>query len=208
MNAHRSSRSRRLARCTFLIVIASFLLATGQSTATAQNASTQILADQYFGAMVGTAALASTFTMVAPDAMLHTPEGQFRGPEGTSQFASTLNASFSNLTFAPQWSEVEEDLVVVRFTMIGSHTGEYLDRAPLCAKISVPGMAVLRMDGSGIADQWITYDKEKVLTQIDRFAQIDPAERPGCIDRSGDTTRSPFEGPPTCGIHRSCPNGF
>ena len=82
---------------------------------------------------------------MSPDAVLHSPEGEFVGREGLAQFGEELESSFSNVTFSTKSVEIAGPLTIISFTLTGLNTGEYRGMVSNCAGISVPGVAVLRM---------------------------------------------------------------
>lgn len=115
-----------------------------------------------------------------PGALLHTPEGDFAGANGQGEFVDQLGESFSNVRFDVRNTEVAGDLLVIEFTMSGIHDGMYLNAAPRCAGVSVAGVAVLELSDRGVERQWIAYDREAILAQIDAFSRIAPDSRPTC----------------------------
>ncbi len=115
-----------------------------------------------------------------PGALLYTPEGDFAGANGQGEFVSQLRDSFSNVRFDVRNTESAGSLLIIEFTMSGIQDGEYLNIAPRCAGISVNGVAVLEVGDLGVERQWIAYDREAILSQIDAFSRIAPESRPTC----------------------------
>jgi len=184
MNLHRPSRS---CRPLFLVVIATLLLTASQLTG---GAAAQVPPEQpgldFLAILQGDSALRAIPGLATPDTLLHTPEGMFQGRDGFDQFAALLQGSFTNLDFATQKTEVVEHLVIVEFRMSGIHTGSYRDMPSNCAGINVPGVVVLRIHESGITEQWIGYDRDALVAQIDGFHQLDPTNRPDCSNLTAD----------------------
>lgn len=177
MNVHRPLRSCRL---LFLLVVSTLLLTASQFTGSAAQVPPEQPGLDFLAVLQGDSALRALPGLATPDTLLHTPEGVFQGRDGIDQFSAFLQGSFTNLDFATQKTEVVENLVIVNFTMSGIHTGSYLNMPGHCAGISVPGVVVLRIHESGITEQWIGYDREMLLAQIDGFHQFDPTNRPIC----------------------------
>ncbi len=173
MNAYHSSRP---IRSLFLIVAATLLLAASQLAGGSAQTASQGIATGYFDTVQG----GSVISFISPHSVLHTPEGSFAGPDGPERFGAKLEESFSNLAFATRNTETVGEYVMIEFTLTGIHTGAYLDAAPECAGVAVPGLAILHVEESGITQQWISYDSGTVLSQIDAFGQIDPNMRPSC----------------------------
>ncbi len=176
MNTTTSPRSISHLRATFVILITSFLLLAGHSQAVGQG-DPLAGASSYFDWLLGRGA---TTALVSPNAVLHTPEGVFRGQEGAEAFGSRLSTSFSNLQFDVRSSEVAGDSLVIEFQLSGVHTGSYQGMDWDCAQVSVPGVAVLRAGEDGFSEQWITYDQQTLLDQIHVHGLAPWNERPSC----------------------------
>jgi len=178
MNLHRPSRS---CHPLFLLVIATLLLTASQLTGgAAAQVLNESLAAKYFDETLLGRNDSVTARLVASGARIITPEGTFIGPEGIDQFLATLDASFTDLVFVPEEYVVDNNVVTINFTITGLHTGDYHGFAPMCAGVAVSGVATLQFDGSVITEQWLTYDRDTLLAQIDGFHQLDPTYRPDC----------------------------
>jgi predicted ester cyclase len=118
--------------------------------------------------------------MLAPDAAIHTPEGEFRGHDGAAAFAGVLGSSFSDLSFTTREPTLEGDVAAVQWTMTGIHTGTYQNLEPNCSAVAITGIAIFRFDDVQIVEQWIQYDRLALVQQIVDFAAIDANTRPGC----------------------------
>ncbi len=167
-------RSRRIV-CPFrnhlLLLITALMLSV--SPAHAAPADAPVMALQFFDAVLGATDLDVAATIVSADALLHTPEGEFVGPGGAGQFATSLQDSYSNVTFVVQEPALDGDLAIVEWTMIGVHSGAYKGLEPGGATVSLNGLAVLRFDDTAIVEQWIEYDRLSLVHQIQAHASID-----------------------------------
>jgi hypothetical protein len=159
---------------------------------------------QFFDAIGGGTSLYA----VSPDAVLRTPEGNYVGRAGLTQFGDDLEGSFSNLAFSTTSVETTGSLTVITFTLTAINTGSYHGLAANCAGIAVPGEAALRVDEqtvvseswastpreersdvpqleqvSTVVEQWISYDEAQIKSQISAVNLMDPEDRPGCADR-------------------------
>ncbi len=204
MNVHRNRPSFSRSIVVSVLAVLGMTLAFMPSTV-AQEAASQVLATQFFDAVGGNASL----LLVSPDAVLHTPEGDYAGRAGLNQFGDDLGASFSNVAFSTQSAAQAGNLVIVSFTLTGINSGSYQGIAANCAGIAVPGVAVLKVseqsavvtepwtsgamsehfdivqvrDVDMVVEQWIDYDRDLIASQISAFNLIDPSLpnlRPGC----------------------------
>ena len=184
MNIHRFSR--RIV-CPFtshlMIVLTALLMSVAPTAAAPANAS--LMSVQFFDAVLADMDLDVAAAIVSADALLHTPDGEFRGYEGAGLFATSLRDSFSEVTFVTQEPSLAGDLATVQWTMTGVHTGDYQGLAPAGASVSVHGLAVLRFDDLVIVEQWITYDRLALVDQIEAFALIDSCDAE-CLKPTGN----------------------
>jgi hypothetical protein len=172
MNARRLSRTSRL----FFAMIAILLLTASQLAGGSAQTDRSQIANGYLGAIQSGSPLA----LVSPHSVLFTPEGTFAGQDSLGRFGKTLDASFDNVSFATNSTQSVGEYLMIEFTFTGIHTGDYLGATAECAGVSVPGVAVVHVGLSGIAQQWISYDQGAVLEQIDAFSQLDSSTRPTC----------------------------
>jgi len=168
MNIH--SYSRRIV-CPFksqiVILVTALLMSVSPAAAAPPDA--PVMSVQFFEAVPGGLDVDVAAAIVASDALIHTPEGDFVGSEGAGQFAATLQESFSNVSFATQEPSVVGDFATVRWTMTGIHSGSYHGLQATGADVSVDGIAILRFDDLAIVEQWIAYDRLSVMIQIQSY---------------------------------------
>lgn len=176
MNARQRSNAPRL----FLLLAVGLLFLTTHLPGGAAQVAPEQAGLTYLAALQGTSPLASSSLMVSQKAVLHTPEGIYHGRDGIDEFASFLQGAFSDLSFVIRNPSISGNDIVMHFVMTGTYTGSYQRLATNCAGIKVPGVAVLSLDDTGIAEQWISYDVSTLVAQIDGFHQLDPSNKPDC----------------------------
>jgi hypothetical protein len=219
VNTHPHRRSYRTVRhglFTLLVAIGlMFSLAPSASTA----APVVSLDLQFFDA-IGSG---TSLYLVSPDAVLHSPEGEFVGRSGLTQFGDELESSFSNVAFSTKSVETAGSLTIISFTLTGINTGEYRGMVSNCAGISVPGVAVLQTsqtdpssDGefwqsdealNRVAEQWVGYDTDAITNQIASFNQYYSSSSPGCAAYDlpqQDASDSVYEPAPSCNSPLDC----
>jgi predicted ester cyclase len=62
---------------------------------------------------------------------------------------------------------VEDDTVVVRYSVNGTHEGEYLGVEPTGQTAEWTGMAMYRIEDEQIAEIWLEEDRLGLLEQLD-----------------------------------------
>lgn len=166
------------------------LLVTSVAPSSSQILRTSVLATQFFDAIGGGTPLLA----LGPGALLHTPEGEFAGQGGPAQFGDVLEQSFSGIRFTTGSIEAVESLLIIKFTLAGTHTGSYLGADPTCASFAVPAVAVLRVGEERVVEEWIGYDRELIKSQLAGFNDVNPSTLLGCL---GDTGPEPAPTPVT-----------
>jgi hypothetical protein len=163
-------------RFSVVALLATLLIGFGQVSGGSAQTGPDLVATRYFDAVAGD----SILSVMSPRAVLHTPEGNFAGSDGPERFGDRLAASFSNLAFATGNASTVGEFILIEFTLTGMHTGTYGGQAPECAGVSVPALAIVQVEETGITRQWISYDQEALHSQIDAFSNYDSVTRLGC----------------------------
>jgi predicted ester cyclase len=164
-----------------VVAILAMLLATSSPIATdASVIGGEAFTRMYFDDVLPGQNLSTVQNLIAPGAVLTTPEGIYEGELGVLEFLDTLSDSFTQVQFTPTDYVTGDDAVTVRFTLSGYHTGPYLGLPARCAAIAVEGVAILNFSGEGISDQWFTYDRQSLVAQIVAMDGLDQHTRPLC----------------------------
>lgn len=65
----------------------------------------------------------------------------------------------------------ERDLVVVRFTGHGTHLGSFYGETPTSKPVVIYGMAMIRLKGERIVEDWETIDEHDFMRQLGAAAR-------------------------------------
>lgn len=85
---------------------------------------------------------------------------------GHQQVAQALYAGFPDLHQAIDEILAEEDTVVVRFTLRGTHTGSFNGIPATGRSIAVPVIAILHVEGGRIAELRAVADRVGLMRQL------------------------------------------
>lgn len=173
--------SKRLASLAIMCVMTSLLFGSA-NPASAESVSMPFMSVLSFDGVMEHLDFGLASAIVASDAVIHTPEGDFHGPAGAGRFAANLHRAFSSTTFITEEPRFDGEVVTVRWTMYGMHTGQYLGLAPACASVRIDGIALIRFEDMQIVEQWVSYDRLSVMDQISAFNATAAGSRPGCED--------------------------
>ena len=101
------------------------------------------------------------------DYVSHSPTGDnITGPQEYKQFISDLRTAFPDLRFIVNDRFTIEDKVVVRWTVHGTHKGEFMGIPPSSKEVKVTGIVIHRFADDKIQETWEEYDSLGLMQQI------------------------------------------
>lgn len=92
--------------------------------------------------------------------------GVLSGPAGIRSNYDGLITSFPDIEMSLEEIIVEQDKVVVRYIMRGTHTGVFQGTPATGRKVEVPGIGIYRVSNGKIAESWVVRDSLVLLRQI------------------------------------------
>lgn len=97
----------------------------------------------------------------------HGPGGQeLRGRDGIRELWELFLAAFPDLVSTVDEAICNRDKVAVRWTVRGTHTGEFLGASPSNKTIELPITEVFRVENGMLVEAWDQYDRLHLLEQI------------------------------------------
>lgn len=110
--------------------------------------------------------------IVAADFVVHggVPGGAPSGPRALAGIGERLRAGFDNSTFEIDDLVAEGDRVAVRWTMRGTHTGEYFGIPPTGAGVALHAIVIFRVVEGRLAELWPLIDHPGLRRQIEAAA--------------------------------------
>jgi steroid delta-isomerase-like uncharacterized protein len=104
----------------------------------------------------------------APDYVNHDPAApeDRHGPEELRQFLSIYHNAFPDMQFTIEDVITEGDEVVVRWTVRGTHQGEFMGIPPTNNRVTLTGMSIERVSGDKIVETWDSYDAMGLMQQL------------------------------------------
>lgn len=106
-------------------------------------------------------------TLYTQDVIDHsTPPGLPGGIEGVRLKVAAFITAFPDLHLDYEHVLVDGDLVAGRFTLTGTHQGEFGEIGPTGAAVSVVGNDVVRMRDGKVAEHWVLLDMLTLMQQL------------------------------------------
>ncbi len=112
-----------------------------------------------------TAEIDQTF---AEDYVEHVPPmpGQPRGREGLKWFLNGFHTAFPDLRMTIEDTIAEGEKGVVRYSMTGTHTGEFMGMPPSGKQFKVSGIDIARIVNGKCVEHWGEVDMLGLMQQI------------------------------------------
>lgn len=105
--------------------------------------------------------------VVSPQFTSHDwPEDGPTGPQAFRDYYATLRSAVSDARYEVNDLIAENDRVVVRWRMLGTHTGDFGGIAASGKAIVLKGIAIYRVEGGMLMERWVVSDLHGVLEQI------------------------------------------
>jgi steroid delta-isomerase-like uncharacterized protein len=88
------------------------------------------------------------------------------GPEGVKQFLAPFLTAFPDTQGTIEDLVAEGDKVAVRYTIRGTHQGEFQGIAPTGKQVTMTGTGIIRFAGGQMVEEWQNDDVLGLLQQI------------------------------------------
>jgi steroid delta-isomerase-like uncharacterized protein len=114
--------------------------------------------------------------LFAVDAVDHAAfPGQVAGREGFKQAVRMVHGAFPGIRYTADDMIAEGDRVATRWTLRGTHAGEFLGIPPTGKQVTVTGINVLRFANGQIVECWETWDRFGMMQQLGVIPAPEPA---------------------------------
>ena len=135
---------------------------------------TNIAAQEHLAGNINKGDVDSAVESFAEDAVDHDPApGQGPGRDGFKTFWTTLTSAFPDAHIEPRHEVVDDEHVVIAYTLTGTHDGEFEGIAPTGTKIEVNGIQIGRFEDGKIVERWGSSDELGILKQLGAEPKVD-----------------------------------
>jgi steroid delta-isomerase-like uncharacterized protein len=105
--------------------------------------------------------------LLAEDAVEHGVHEQIEGAAAIIDFLAGHFEAFPDYSGSMEAVVAEDDLVTVRYTARGTHTGEYKGLEPTGHQAEWTGISIYRVADGEIAEIWVEEDRLGLLEQLE-----------------------------------------
>ena len=106
-------------------------------------------------------------SLIAVDLVDHSPgPGATPGLAGTKQTLSMFHAVFADLRITTDDMIADGDMVVVRMTMQGTNTGEFMGLPPTGQQVTMSGIEMFRLVDGKVVERWAEFDMLSLMQQL------------------------------------------
>lgn len=105
--------------------------------------------------------------LLAPDVVEHGIHEELAGVDEVFEFLQAHHDMFPDYTGETEAMVAEDDLVVVRYAVRGTHEGTYQDVEPTGNTAEWTGMVMYRIEDDRIAEVWLEEDRLRLLEQLE-----------------------------------------
>ena len=134
------------------------------------TAANRAIIHRYFEDIWNQGILAVADEIISPDIIIHdsfASSGTYgTGATGFAQFVGKFRNAFPDFHVTLDDEIIEDDKVVVRWTMNGTQRGPLGKIPPTGKQINVAGVDIFRIAGDKIAEWWIYFDALVMLQQL------------------------------------------
>ena len=88
------------------------------------------------------------------------------GSEGMKQHVAVVRKAFPDIRITADDMIAEGDKVVTRWTIVGTHTGEFVGIPPTDVQVKFTGILISRLAGGKIVEDWENSDVLGLLQQL------------------------------------------
>jgi len=110
--------------------------------------------------------LDEAFELYTLDYIYHGPAGELRGRDGIRGLWDVFLAGFPDLHSSVQDIISQGDKVVLRWTIDGTHTGDFLGVAPSGNKVTLNVTEIFRVENGQLMEAWDQWDRLGLMQQI------------------------------------------
>jgi steroid delta-isomerase-like uncharacterized protein len=123
-----------------------------------------------------------------PDFVCHDPNsetGEIRGAETIKGEISYFRQAFPDFFWRVEDQVAEEDQVTTRYTLGGTHQGEFFGTAATGRRVEISGINIDRFQAGKMVEEWASYDLLGAMRQMGAMPERGQEEEAGAAEGEG-----------------------
>ena len=101
------------------------------------------------------------------------PKGSPSGPEAfRNYYSNVIRSVLPDARYEVDDMIAEGDKVVVRWRLLGTHKGDFLDISPTGRWVTLKGIAIYRLEDSKVTERWVVTDLHGLLQKLKESPQV------------------------------------
>ena len=101
------------------------------------------------------------------------PKGSPSGPEAfRNYYSNVIRSVLPDARYEVDDMIAEGDKVVVRWRLLGTHKGNFLDISPTGRWVTLKGIAMYRLEDSKVTERWVVTDLHGLLQKLKESPQV------------------------------------
>jgi steroid delta-isomerase-like uncharacterized protein len=88
------------------------------------------------------------------------------GLDGVKSLVQRFHKAFSDMEFKIEDQIAEDNKVVTRITIEGTHSGEFMGIPPTNKKFSIKGVSIWLMGEGKLVEEWVSWDTMGMMQQL------------------------------------------
>jgi steroid delta-isomerase-like uncharacterized protein len=105
--------------------------------------------------------------LLAEDVVEHGIHAELHGIDEILDFLGRHFEAFPDYSGETEATVAEDDTIAVRYSVSGTHEGEYRDVEPTRHTVEWTGMAIYRVEDDEIVEMWLEEDRLGLLEQLE-----------------------------------------
>ncbi len=105
-------------------------------------------------------------SIVSDDYVYRAPGIEVCGPADLKEFVADYRSAFPDLNVHIDDMIVDTDKVATRFTMSGTHDGDFDGLAPTHTKVKATGVLISRYENGKLVEDWDQFDMYSLMQQL------------------------------------------
>ncbi len=163
------TQSLTVTKRIYLLVAGALLVGVCPLLGTPTAEADQAIVSRIYEEVFNTGTLDQVDTLIAAEYIDHNPigPGGESGIEGFKQTVRGLRFAFPDLRFTIEEMLVNDDKVIARTTMQGTHKNSFLGLDPTEKQVTVTGFDIYRIADGVVTERWGTLDGVTLMQQLD-----------------------------------------